>query len=92
VGSIRSFPVDISHDLLEVARSSLLNKPALVVLTDDINGRLDVVSRMRILLPEAGFMALFDRFTSETERSLRCAGTLFSGSYETLLCFFREHC
>ncbi len=79
--------VEISRDLLEVAPSSLLNKPALVVVTDDIDGRLDVISRMRILLPEAGFMALFEWFTPETERSLRCVGTLFLGSYETFFAF-----
>jgi hypothetical protein len=61
--------------------------PSLVVFTDTLYCATEAPARIRNHLPKAGFVALFDHVEPETETALRCAGTLFLGSYETFYTF-----
>lgn len=66
---------------------SFYQNPAMVVVTDVMKTGSDTILEMRRGLPEAGFIALFDRLPPDMEKSLRCAGTLFLGSFETFFAF-----
>jgi hypothetical protein len=75
---------------VEVAPNPLLaegvssgQSPAMVVITDAMESGADTVLEIRRQLPEAGFIALFDQVRLEIEMGLRCARTLFLGSYDT---------
>lgn len=59
----------------------------LVILTDTLQYEVHTPVALRNHFPDARFLALFDRVEPEMERVLRCAGTLFLGSYESFYTF-----
>jgi len=79
--------VEVSPNPLGSGGLSFDQSPVMVVVTDAMKRGADTVLKMRRQLPEAGFIALFDRLPPDMEKSLRCAGTLFLGSYETFFSF-----
>jgi hypothetical protein len=81
------FHVEVAPNPAEDGSLIRALNPVAFVFTDTIVCPSDVPMRMRRLLPKAGFLALYDQITPATERSLRAAGTIFLGSYETFFAF-----
>jgi len=79
--------VEVSPNPLLSGGLSSYQNPAMVVVTDVMKTGPDTILEMRRELPKAGFIALFDRLPPDMEKSLRCAGTLFLGSFETFFAF-----
>lgn len=58
-------------------------RPAFVVFTDTMHEGGALAMEVRRHFPMAGLVGVFDQVRPEIEMGLRCAGTLFLGSYET---------
>jgi len=77
------FPLAVAQHTAEGEVFRRSPEPDLMILTDTVHYEIHTLVRLKNHFPKARFLALFDRVEPEMEVALRCAGTLFLGSYES---------